>query len=36
VTSGVSTVANLSKYLIPVAAVAFAYFYFIANAPRRK
>lgn len=36
VTSGVSTVANLSKYLIPAAALAFAYFYFIANAPRRK
>lgn len=36
VTEGVSTVAKLSKYLIPVAALAFAYFAFQAYAPRRK
>ena len=36
VTQGISTAATLSKYLIPVAAVALAYFAFQAYAPRRK
>ena len=36
VTQGISTVASLSKYVIPIAALAFAYFAFQAYAPRRK
>jgi len=36
VTEGASTFAKLSKYLIPVAGLAFAYFAFQAYAPRRK
>ena len=36
VTQGISTFADLSKYLIPIAAVALAYFAFQAYAPRRK
>lgn len=36
VTEGVSATAKLSKYLIPVAALALAYFAFQAYAPRRK
>ncbi len=36
VTQGVSSLANLSKYLIPIAGLALAYFAFQAYAPRRK
>lgn len=36
VTEGVSITAKLAKYAIPAAALAFAYFYFVAKAPRRK
>jgi hypothetical protein len=35
VTQGVSTVANLAKYVIPVAALAFAYLFFMSKAPKR-
>jgi hypothetical protein len=35
VTQGVSTVANLAKYVIPVAALAFAYLFFVSKAPKR-
>lgn len=35
VTQGVSTVANLAKYAIPVAALAFAYLFFMSKAPKR-
>jgi hypothetical protein len=36
VTQGVSSLANLTKYLIPIAGLALAYFAFQAYAPRRK
>jgi len=36
VTKGIETTASLTKYLIPIAAVALAYFAFQAYAPRRK
>ena len=35
VTQGVSTVANLAKFVIPVAALAFAYLFFVSKAPKR-
>jgi hypothetical protein len=36
ITEGISTTATLTKYLIPIAAVALAYMAFTAYAPRRK
>ena len=36
VSAGVSTTAAILKYAIPVAALAFAYMYFMSKAPRRK
>ena len=36
VTEGISTTAALTKYILPIAAVALAYFAFQAYAPRRK
>jgi hypothetical protein len=35
VTQGISTVANLAKFVIPVAALAFAYLFFVSKAPKR-
>lgn len=36
VTKGIESTANLTKYLIPIAAIALAYMAFTAYAPRRK
>ena len=36
VTEGISSTASLTKYLIPIAAIALAYMAFTAYAPRRK
>jgi len=36
VTEGISITAKIAKYAIPVAALAFAYFFFMSKAPRRK
>ena len=35
VSSGISSTANLAKFVIPVAALAFAYLFFVSKAPKR-
>jgi len=36
VSQGISSTASLTKYIIPIAAIALAYMAFTAYAPRRK
>ena len=36
VSTGISSTASLTKYILPIAGLALAYFFFTAYAPRRK